>query len=125
MLFHLYCHILQIFSSVAFPTKVKNRCPVKNSIQCAIQGIMVVKVIFPVSRLAVAGEDHTGISGFVIASVNEIEEQPRIGLIESAVPNLIYDQAGRLDQSFHGFIQLPIHPGTVKAVSELRHFDEI
>ena len=52
------------------------------------------KVLTPESRILVAGENHVKIAFLVVATVDQVKEQPRILFIEFAMADLINDQAG-------------------------------
>ena len=69
----------------------------KDAVQRTQKRRVFIKVLAPESRILVAGEDHVEIAFFVVATVNQIKEQPRILLVEFAMANLINNQAGRAD----------------------------
>ena len=80
---------LQLLAPEAFALYVEYRGIVKNPVQGTQQSIILVKVGPPMGRVFVAGEDDVEVAFFVVPSVNQVEEQPSILLVELTVPNFI------------------------------------
>ena len=78
----------QPLSPEAFALNVE-RCIIKDPVQGAQQGVILIEVGSPMGWVLVTGEDNVEVAFFVVSPVNQIEEQPSILLVELAVPNFI------------------------------------
>ena len=85
----LQCNGLQPFSSEAFTLNVEYCGIVKDPVQGAQQGVILIEVGSPVGRMLVTGKYNIEVAFFVVSPVNQVEEQPGILLVELTVPHFI------------------------------------
>ena len=77
------------FSSEAFTFNVEYCSIVKDPVQGAQQGVILIEVGSPVRRMLVAGKDNVETIFFVVSPDNQVKEQPGILLVEFTLTNLV------------------------------------
>ena len=114
-----------MLSPEALAADVEDGSCIKDPVECAQQGVLLVEVLPPQGRVAVAGEDDVVSPFLVVAPVNQVEEQPGILLIELTVPNFVNNQAGRAYQTIENgcFLACPSSGGEL--ISQLGHLNKI
>ena len=83
-----------MLSPEALAVDVKDGGSVKDPVECAQQGVLLVEVLPPQGRIPVAGEDDVVSPFLVVAPVNQVKEEPGVLLVELTVANLINDETG-------------------------------
>ena len=90
---------LQFLPTEAFAAQLEHRSIIKDAVQCAEQGGVLVEILAPQRRIFVAGENHVEVAFLVVAAVNQIKEHTGTFLVELAVPNLINNKTAWTHQS--------------------------
>ena len=116
---------LQFLPTEAFAAQLEHRSIIKDAVQCAEQGGVLVEILAPQRRISVAGENHVEVAFLVVAAVNQIKEHTGTFLVELAVSNLINNETGRPHQTIET-VCLSTNPlDCTEFVAELGHFNEI
>ena len=90
----LYRNCIQFLPAEALAPQLEYRSFIKDAVKRTQKCRVLIKVLTPESRILVAGENHVKIAFLVVATVDQVKEQPRIFFIEFAMADLINDQAG-------------------------------
>ncbi len=91
--------MVSVAFSEALPADVKDRCVVEDAVERAEKRVVLVEVLLQREGLFVAREDDVVRALFVVPTVDHVEEQPRVFLVELTVADLVNDQAGRPDKA--------------------------
>lgn len=97
---------LQFLPTEAFAAQLEHRSIIKDAVQCAEQGGVLVEILAPQRRIFVAGENHVEVAFLVVAAVSQIKEHTGTFLVELAVPNLINNKTARTHQSVETGVRL-------------------
>ena len=92
-------YVVQLLSAEALAPNIEDRSIVKDAVKGAQEGIVLVECFSPAARALVAGKDNVVIALLVVPSVNKIEEEPGVLLVELAMANLVNNEAGRTDET--------------------------
>ena len=84
-----------------------------------------MEILSPERRLSVAREDDVVCAFLVVPPVDQVEEEPRVLLVELAVPHLIYDETGGPDEAREHRRRFSRPPRSVEFIPELRRLNEV
>ena len=107
---------LQFLPTEAFAAQLEHRSIIKDAVQCAEQGGVLVEILAPQRRIFVAGENHVEVAFPVVAAVNQIKEHTGTFLVELAVPNLINNKTAWTHQSVETGVRLTTTLGCEESV---------
>ena len=91
----LQSHRFQLLAPETLALNVEYRGIVKDPVQSAEQGVILIEITALVGRVLVAGEHNIEVAFLVVSPVNQIEEQPGILFVKFTMPYLVNNQAGR------------------------------
>ena len=74
----LYRNCIQFLPAEALAPQLEYRSFIKDAVQRTQKCRVLIKVLTPESRIFVAGENHVKIAFLVVATVDQVKEQPRI-----------------------------------------------
>ena len=74
----LYRNCIQFLPAETLAPQLEYRSLIKNAVQRTQKCRVLIKVLTPESRILVAGENHVKIAFLVVATVDQVKEQPRI-----------------------------------------------
>ena len=74
----LYRNCIQFLPAEALAPQLEYRSFIKDAVQRTQKCRVLIKVLTPESRILVAGENHVKIAFLVVATVDQVKEQPRI-----------------------------------------------
>ena len=74
----LYRNCIQFLPAEALAPQLEYRSLIKDAVQRTQKCRVLIKVLTPESRIFVAGENHVTIAFLVVATVDQVKEQPRI-----------------------------------------------
>ena len=86
-------------TAVALSLYCKYSCEIKDPVKRTQEGGIFAEEFAPLVRTEIACQNQCVWAFFVVPSINDVKEHPCIRFIEYASSNLVYDQAGWLDQS--------------------------
>ena len=90
----LYRNCIQFLPAETLAPQLEYRSFIKDTVKRTQKCRVLIKVLAPESRILVAGENHVKIAFLVVATVDQVKEQPRILFIKFAMADFINDQAG-------------------------------
>ena len=74
----LYRNCIQFLPAETLAPQLEYRSFIKDAVQRTQKCRVLIKVLTPESRIFVAGENHVKIAFLVVATVDQVKEQPRI-----------------------------------------------
>ena len=74
----LYRNCIQFLPAETLAPQLEYRSFIKDAVQLTQKCRVLIKVLTPESRILVAGENHVKIAFLVVATVDQVKEQPRI-----------------------------------------------
>lgn len=105
--------------------QLKHSGIVEDAVQRTQQGSVFLKILMPESWVLFAGEDHIETAFFVVALVNQVEEQSGILLVKGTVANLVNNQTRRAHKTVETRISLSGTSVCRESAPEFRCFNEI
>ncbi len=81
----LYRNCIQFLPVETLVPQLEYRSFIKDAVQRTQKCRVLIKVLTPESRIFVAGENHVKIAVLVVATVDQVKEQPRILFIPEDV----------------------------------------